>query len=87
MNSTVVGGVRGWLLDRYGMIWCEVLRFGTLNLRPGDPVEVPREVSLAHVDGYERNEDLAQVGTPGSLRKKRNRRLSVPDFRRERQRR
>jgi len=69
MLSTIVGGVRRWLLDRCGMIWSEVLHFGTLNLRPDDPIEVPREVSFAHVDRYQRNKDLAQVRIPGSSQK------------------
>ena len=70
MNFTIVGSVRRWLLDRYGMIWSEVLRFGTLNLRPDDPIEVPHEVSSAHVDCHQRNKDLAQDRMPGSLQKK-----------------
>lgn len=70
MISTIVGSVRRWLLDRCGTIRCEVLHFGTLNLRPDDPIEVPREILLAHVDCYQRNKDLAQVRIPGSLQKK-----------------
>ena len=70
MNSTIVGRVRRWLLDRYDLIWSEVLHFGTLNPRPDDPLEVPREVSFAHVDCYQRHNDLVQVRTPGSLQER-----------------
>lgn len=75
MDSTIVGSVRRWLLDRYGMLGSKILRLGTLNLRPDDPLEVLREVSFARVDRYQRNKDLAKVRTPGSSQKKTNRKV------------
>ena len=86
MDSTIVGSVRRWLLDRYGMLGSKILRLGTLNLRPDDPLEVLREVSFARVDRYQRNKDLAKVRTPGSSQKNKTEKSSAPDFQRERRR-
>jgi hypothetical protein len=58
IDPTMVGSVPRRLLDRHGTTLGEVLCFDTLKLRPESQIEILDDVSFAHVDRYERNEDL-----------------------------